>query len=136
MSNDSALDESESFRNEIPQSAPPLRPEDENNRRVSWLHSNALEKVTKQNRLSDFVMDNTIQELVTTKDDAIKEKTNVQTGGQSGEAVQTAKSMHFNAHTSTDSLSMSRSFLDETNADISLINTETHPSGIVLQRSG
>lgn len=129
-------DDCESFRNQIPTSAPPHRPDEENTRRVSWLHSNALEKVTKQNRLSDFVLDNTIQELVTGKEDTLKEKSILAQSSDGPSIENKSKSIHFNAHTSSDSLSMSRSFLDETNADISLINTEANPCGVVLQRSG
>lgn len=128
----------ESFRNQIPTSAPPsagTATDAENARRVSWLHSNALEKATKQNRIPDFVLDNTIQELVTSKDvSATKSK------GFSDESiimpVRSAAQRQFNAQTSSESvLSVSRSFMDDTNPDLSLINTDPNPAGVVLQRS-
>lgn len=119
-------DEVESFRNQIPTSAPIGRA-DENTRRVSWLHSNALEKVTKQNRLSELAMDNTIQELVTSKDDSTSPLSR-----RSISEKAPVKSSHLNAHTSNESIS----FLDETNADVSLLNVEVHPAGIVLKRAG
>lgn len=134
----SVAEEVDSFRNQIPTSAPPLqRLDDDNARRVSWLHSNALEKATKQNRVSELAMDNTIHELVGSKEDARSDTR----GGPAyperrnapEEAARSKATMA--AHTSSDSL-VSRSFLDETNADLSLINTEPHPAGVILQRSG
>lgn len=119
-------DDAESFRNQIPTSVPIARA-DENTRRVSWLHSNALEKVTKQNRISELAMDNTIQELVTSKDD----NSNQLSRRPISEAAP-VKTSHLNAHTSNESIS----FLDETNPDVSLLNLEVHPAGIVLKRTG
>lgn len=121
-----ATDDVESFSNQIPTSLPTART-DENTRRVSWLHSNALEKVTKQNRISELAMDNTIQELVTNKDDS----TSPLMRRPISESVP-SKVSHLNAHTSNESIS----FLDETNSDVSLLNVEAHPCGIVLKRAG
>lgn len=121
-------------------SAPPVsNSEEDNARRVSWLHSNALEKVTKQNRMSELALDNTIQELNTGKDSdgggVLKENTKQleKNVGNKSEFSRPPIKSAFAAHTSTDSVS--RSFLDETNLDISLINTEAHPAGVVLQRA-
>lgn len=88
-------------------------------------------------------MDNTIHELVgTTKEDAaarqearggvvyLERRSNAPDELRSNKATMAA-------HTSSDSMNLtSRSFLDETSADLSLINTDAHPAGVVLQRSG
>lgn len=120
----------ESYRNQIPTTAPQPATDD-NARRVSWLHSNALEKVTKQNRMSDLPMDNTIKELVTaTVDDAV---TTAETNADAAAATASTRSTttHFNANDS-----LSRSFFDDTNADLSLIVHEPNLAGVILQRSG
>ena len=116
------------------------------------MHSNALDKVTKQNRLSDYGFDNTIQELNTGKDAVDVEKpsslldkkssaassgatsTPISGGDREAVSLQTKATTHFNANTSD---SLSRTFLDETNAaDISLIATDnTNPAGVTLKRS-
>ncbi|KXJ76360.1 hypothetical protein RP20_CCG009822 [Aedes albopictus] len=54
----------ESFRNQIPVN--PVEPQSagqDTSRRVSWLQSNALDKVRQSNRLSESVLDTTIKEF-------------------------------------------------------------------------
>lgn len=88
-----------------------------------------------------MAMDNTIHELVGTKEDAAAR--NEARGGvvylerRSNAPDELRSKATMAAHTSSDSMNLtSRSFLDETNADLSLINTDAHPAGVVLQRSG
>lgn len=117
-----------------------------NPRRVSWLRSN-LDKVSHHNRQSDSSANNSIQELVSTA----KAKGAVEKG-TSGSSPKLAdvsignfastssgqKSVRFPAFTANDSILSTRSFLDDTSADLSLIggDNETHPTGITLKRSG
>lgn len=133
---DANLTVDDSFRNQIPTTAPPPQRADEDNaRRVSWLHSNALEKVVKQNRITEEPLDNTINELVGSREGSLPAGRNVflerRVGGDENRAKATMA-----AHTSSDSLGMGQSFLDDTNADLSLINTEANAAGVILQRSG
>lgn len=123
---------------------PTTSTEPENSRRVSWLHSN-LDKVSQQNR-GDTEINTTIQELVSSgksKPSSI-DKLNTSPGilrqdpNRSIISSMQHKTVHFpglglNAN---DSILSTKSFLDDTNADISLINTEPHSAGIILQRSG
>lgn len=121
---------------------PATSSEPENTRRVSWLHSN-LDKVTQQGR-GDTEINTTIQELVSSgksKSSNI-DKLNTSPGilrqdlNRSNISSLQHKSVHFPGLNANDSILSTKSFLDDTNADISLINTEPHPTGIVLQRSG
>lgn len=110
-------------------------PESEITRRVSWLHSN-LEKVSEQNRNTAASLNNTIQELVPANKSS-KSKTDgtdVNRSGQRDEEL--PKTVQFTGMTANDSLLTTKSYLDDTLADISLINTEPHPTGIILQRPG
>lgn len=117
----------------------------ENPRRVSWLRSN-LDKVSHQNRQSDSPVNNTIQELTSSgkSKGASDDGTPVSGSPHSTDLPSdnrpaiSLKSVRFPALTANDSILGSRSFLDDTSADISLINTdaEPHPTGIVLKRSG
>lgn len=117
-----------------------------NPRRVSWLRSN-FDKVPQHNRQSDSSANNSIQELVSTaKAKGAGDK------GPTGSSPQLAevssgnfpstssgqKSVRFPAFSANDSILSTRSFLDDTNADLSLIATENepHPTGITLKRSG
>lgn len=121
-------DGAELYRNQIPTTAPPAGQSDENARRVSWLHSNALDKVSKQNRLADLPIDNTIQELVTAVvDDAV----NAASPTTDTDHMKQQQKTHFNANDS-----LSRSFFDDTNSDLSLIVHEPNSAGVTLQRSG
>lgn len=129
-----------SFRNEIPLTAPNAATSmrlsagaDVGGRRESWLHSNALEKVTKQNQRPDggsgSTLDNTIEELVGSgggsggTGDDVRSATRLSVlqerrGNDNDEQQQHQQQSHgktFAAHTSTDSASCaSRSFLDDT----------------------
>lgn len=136
---------SEKFRSSLPQTT--ASSEFENSRRVSWLHSN-LDKVSQQNRNtdSDATLNNTIQDLVSTgKSKAVLDKLSSSQSSPRQEehsprsgtpSVFQQKSVHFSGLTANDSILSTKSFLDDTNADLSLINTEPHPAGITLQRSG
>ncbi|XP_055550074.1 nuclear pore complex protein Nup98-Nup96 [Wyeomyia smithii] len=53
----------ESFQNQIPVEAQQGTSSQDTSRRVSWLQSNALEKVRQINRMSDSVLDSTIKEF-------------------------------------------------------------------------
>lgn len=110
-------------------------PESEMTRRVSWLHSN-LEKVSEQNRNTDAPFNNTIQELVPTNK-STKNKTDGTDSNRSGQRdEEQSKSVQFSGSTLNDSVSVNKTYLDETVADISLIDTEPHPTGITLTRPG
>lgn len=135
----SPLSSSESRRlSQLPSAAT----EPENPRRVSWLHSN-LDKVAHQNR-GDIEINTTIQDLVSSSKsksgniDKITTSPNIlrQDANRSNISALQHKSVHFPGLNANDSILSTKSFLDDTNADISLINTEPHPTGIVLQRSG
>lgn len=105
-------------------------PESEMTRRVSWLHSN-LEKVSEQNRNADALANNTIQELVPSSK-ATKSKLDVADSNRSGQKDDNnAKSGSLN-----DSLLANKSYLDETIPEFVQIDTEPHPTGIILKRPG
>lgn len=121
---------------------PTIPAEPENSRRVSWLHSN-LDKVSQQNR-ADNEINSTMQDLVSSgklKSGSI-DKLSTSPGilrqdpNRANISSLQHKSVHFPGLNANDSILSTKSFLDDTNADISLINTEPHPTGIVLQRSG
>lgn len=102
-----------------------------NPRRVSWLRSN-LDKVAQR---PESAANNSISELVSsTKSKADKGAA----GGSGGSDIACTilpgkQSVRFAGN---DSILSTRSFLDDTNADISLIESEPHPTGITLKRSG
>lgn len=135
------------FNNQIPTNLPTQGSDQENARRVSWLHSKALEKVAKP-RLSDY-HENTIKELVTTptSKDTItsttkqtsKSTTSSPLIGEHQTAARDINSLTFDlTHTpaSTDSSFASHSFhLDDTNPDLSLINVAPNAAGVVLTRA-
>lgn len=111
-----------------------------NPRRVSWLRSN-LDKVPSHHRQTDSPANNTIHELVSSaKSKGSADKATAGDSGAGGQeaSASTQKSVRFNPLSANDSLLSSRSFLDETNADMSLIGTDTepHPTGITMRRSG
>lgn len=128
----------------------------EGGRRESWLHSNALEKVTKQQqqqRLGDgqAALDNTIAELVSGNEEgagraAVAASASGRTLPVLAERRDNGDEQHQHQHKSADSsLCASRSFLDDTVGtnvgltDASLISVcdgPPHPCGVVLQRSG
>lgn len=120
----------------------PSTSEPDNTRRVSWLHSN-LDKVPQQNR-GDTDINTTMQDLVSSNkaksSNIDKLTTSPSILRQDPNRVNISplqhKSVHFPSLNANDSILSTKSFLDDTNADISLINTEPHPTGIVLQRSG
>lgn len=130
----------ESFRNQIPTSAQPL---ESNIRRVSWLHSNALDKVSKQNRpSSEFAPDNTIKELVNDKE--ILDKSGQRSSNILDKSAMLNDSIismpvklsKVNAQSSNESvLSTTPSYLDESNLDTSTINIESNPAGVILRRA-
>lgn len=140
--NNKSADAGESFRNQIPTTSAQLS--DNNNiRRVSWLHSNALEKVSKQNRASDFLPDNTIKELVNEKeirnDSGQRSPQNIidKSATMLNDSIVSMplKSSRINAQTSNESLlSTTQSFLDESNIDLT-INNEPNPAGVILRRA-
>lgn len=138
-------DAEQTFNNQIPTHASTQNTDQENVRRVSWLHSKALEKAVKP-RLSDF-HENTIKELVTgpSKDQA-KQITKPITASpmssdQQAASVRDSNSLTFdlthpyNTPTSTDSSFASHSFLDDTNPDLSLINVAPNAAGVILTRA-
>lgn len=129
-------DTDDSFRNQIPTTASAL--DNENTRRVSWLHSNALEKVSKQNRASEFTPDNTIKELVAGKensDTARRSSIGDKSSMLNDSIAMPVKMTKINAQTSSESiLSATQSFLDESNVDLSM-NFEPNPAGVVLKRA-
>lgn len=112
----------------------------ESTRRVSWLHSN-LDKVAIKNR-GETDSNTTMQEMVSGKTkSSITDKSNLSPGilrqdtNRSNISLQ-HKNLHFSGLNANDSILSTKSFLEDTNADISLINTEPHPTGIIMQRSG
>lgn len=118
--------------------------EPENTRRVSWLHSN-LEKVSQQNRGAPDA-NTTIQDLVSggkSKSSGI-DKISPSSGILRQDLNRTnisslqQKNIPYTGLNANDSILSTKSFLDDTSADISLINNDytPHPAGITLQRSG
>lgn len=130
ISKDPSTDAEQSFNNQIPTSLPNIDQEN-NTRRVSWLHSKALEKAVKP-RLSDF-HENTIKELVTTKDSAKQVSKPISDHQATGTRELTFDVSHTPA--STDSSFASHSFLDDTNPDLSLINVAPNAAGVILTRA-
>lgn len=116
---------------QVPASANDL----ESTRRVSWLHSN-LDKVSQKNR-GETDANTTMQDLVAGKSKVNdKLSPNVLRQDRANISVLQHKGVHFAGLNANDSILSTKSFLDETNADLSLINTDPHPTGITLQRSG
>lgn len=76
----------ESFHNQIPVHPVEIQPSGSNNqdtsRRVSWLQSNALDKVRQNNRLSETVLETTIKEFAPSSaaQSLVKDKTSVDSG--------------------------------------------------------
>ncbi|KAG4074307.1 hypothetical protein HA402_008716 [Bradysia odoriphaga] len=136
-------DTEQSFSNQIPTNLSAQNTDQENVRRVSWLHSKALEKVAKP-RLSDF-HENTIKELVTTptSKDSTKQISKSTTASPLISEHQVTSTRDINSltfdltHTpaSTDSSFASHSFLDDTNPDLSLINVAPNAAGVILTRA-
>lgn len=117
--------------------------EPENTRRVSWLHSN-LDKVSQKGRC-DNNQNTTIQDLVSSGKSKSSSTDKLTTSPgilrQDQNRTNTSfqqKSVHFPGLNANDSILSTKSFLDDTNTDISLINTDytPHPTGIILTRSG
>lgn len=104
-------------------------------KRVSWLHSN-LDKLSEKNRNSDAPVNNTIQDLVPSNKSTKSKTDSIESnrGGQRDE--EHSKSVQFAASTLNDSVAANKSYLDETIPDISLIEAEPHPTGIILRRPG
>lgn len=116
---------------QLPASATDL----ESTRRVSWLHSN-LDKVNQKNR-GDADVNTTMQDLVAGKSKASdKLSPNILRQDRANISALQHKSVHFPGLNANDSILSTKSFLDETSADLSLINTDPHPTGIILHRSG
>ncbi len=140
-----AADTEHTFNNQIPTNLSTQNTDQENVRRVSWLHSKALEKAVKP-RLSDF-HENTIKELVTSPSPKESSKQmSKQTGASplSGGEHQAGRDSNlltfdlthqYNTPASTDSSFASHSFLDDTNPDLSLINVAPNAAGVILTRS-
>lgn len=140
-----ATDTDQSFSNQIPTTVPTSNTDQENVRRVSWLHSKALEKAVKP-RLSDF-HENTIKELVTAPSKESSSATSKQIGTSSinsehqptrttdSHLLQLDLTHNYNTPTSTDSSFASHSFLDDTNPDLSLINVAPNAAGVILTRA-
>ncbi|XP_055590552.1 LOW QUALITY PROTEIN: nuclear pore complex protein Nup98-Nup96 [Uranotaenia lowii] len=151
----------ETFQNQIPtepQSAGSGNPLD-SSRRVSWLQSNALDKVRQSNRLSESVLESTIKEfaptsasaqstatsLATTKEGSLDSPPPSQASGSTGKKDPVSTSSPVNVNDSLLS-SSNRSFLNDTTnatADISAVSSsatelegDPHPTGIVLRRIG
>lgn len=130
-------DAEQTFNNQIPTNLSTQNTDPDNVRRVSWLHSKALEKAVKP-RLSDF-HENTIKELVTTPSKESSKQTSKPTSGEH-QATSARDSTfdlthQYNTPTSTDSSYASHSFLDDTNPDLSLINVAPNAAGVVLARA-
>lgn len=89
-----------------------------NGRQVSWLHSK-LDKVSQQNHTNLKVSPMLL----------------LQNSNQSNISSMQQKYTHIHGLNANDNILSSKSFLNDTNADISFIGTEPHPTGIVLQRS-
>lgn len=107
----------------------------ESTRRVSWLHSN-LDKVNQKNR-GDGDANTTMQDLVAGKaKPGDKQSPNVLRQDRANISALQHKNIHFGGLNANDSILSTKSFLDETSADLSLINTDPHPTGITLHRSG
>lgn len=123
---------------------PSTSSEPDNPRRVSWLHSNLDKVPQQQHRSGDNEINTTMQDLVSigksksNSTDKLSTSPGIlrQDANRANIPSLQHKSVHFPGLNANDSILSTKSFLDDTNADISLINTEPHPTGIVLQRSG
>lgn len=108
-------------------------------RRVSWLHSN-LDKVAQQNLEAKIAMQGLVSSGKIKSSNFEKHGTSPsilhQDLNRSNISALQHKNVHFPGLNANDSILSTKSFLDDTNADISLINTDPHPTGIILQRSG
>lgn len=125
------LNSTENFQNIISNS-PIISSDGDTSRRVSWLTTNALDKVRQNQRtISESVLETTLSELVSDK--------GLMKSGNKLPTTQESSSPNspggFGAHTSGDSQIMNRSCFDESQHDFS-INYEPHPTGIVLRRHG
>lgn len=136
-------DTEQTFNNQIPTNASIQNSDQENVRRVSWLHSKALEKAVKP-RLSDF-HENTIKELVNVPSrESLKQASKPMSASPLSAEHQTTSARdnitfdltnQYNTPASTDSSFASHSFLDDTNPDLSLINVAPNPAGVILTRA-
>lgn len=155
----------DSFRNQIPADPVDVQQPGSSNpdtsRRVSWLQSNALDKVRQSNRLSESVMESTIKEYgpstaqsasasSITRDTSIDSGSSPSNGSTVGATVGGGKQdiIGSSAINMNDTLlsSTNRSFLNDTTAnatgmgDLSSTSiqeeVEPHPTGIVLRRPG
>lgn len=135
-------DTEQTFNNQIPTNLSSQNTDQENVRRVSWLHSKALEKAVKP-RLSDF-HENTIKELVTAPSKESSKQTSKPISASAiGSEHQAANirdstfdlTHQYNTPASTDSSFASHSFLDDTNPDLSLINVAPNAAGVILTRA-
>lgn len=133
------LNSTENFQNIISNS-PIISSDGDTSRRVSWLTTNALDKVRQNQRsITDSVLETTLSELVSSDKGGL-----MKSGGGGGgnnklpttqECSPNSPGGGFGAHTSGDSQIMNRSCFDESQHDFS-INYEPHPTGIVLRRHG
>lgn len=145
----------ESFQNQIPTDPLPPNPQNpDTSRRVSWLQSNALDKVrqAQQRGLSESVLDSTLKEFAPTSNPTIAAQSKDPEPDSPAPAPSTSAAAKKDSVSSTspinmnDSLLSNRSFLNETvNAtvtDLSAVSVsadeagEPHPTGIVLRRAG
>lgn len=127
-----------------------MNPDSESTRRESWLNINGLEKMKQINRISELspsLNDNTLLEYKSsdTNINRNSEKLSLSHGNSSEILNPLGMSPggtrgspgRFAAQTSSDSLILNTSFVNESNsiADVNT-NYEPHPTGIILNRSG
>ncbi|KAJ6638700.1 Nuclear pore complex protein Nup98-Nup96 [Pseudolycoriella hygida] len=129
----------QTFNNQIPTNPSTQSADQENVRRVSWLHSKALEKAVRP-RLSDY-HENTIKELVTVPSKETTKQTSTTPAGAELQATSPRDSnitidlTQHNTLASTESSFVTHSFLDDTNTDLSLINVAPNAAGVTLTRA-
>lgn len=114
----------------LPAALKTMTEDQDNTRRVSWLRSN-VEKIPPQNRNTDAPLNSTIQELLPTNKS--RAKSDDASPKLFAPSVFGGKTVQFSAN---DSILSTRSYLDETSADVSIINTDPHPARITLIRPG
>lgn len=161
-------DSKETFQNQIPVNPTDPQPSSsssgqDTSRRVSWLQSNALDKVRQNNRLSESVLDSTIKEFAPAAAAPSKEPSldspvspsPTGTGPSSSAAAGSTAAAKRDSVSSTSPINMNDSLLSTSNrsattflnetvnatvTDLSAVSVsedaEPHPTGIVLRRAG
>lgn len=135
------------LQNKVSQSSSPLlTSKDDDNRRESWLHPRALEKLREQNRneQGEFTPDNSLSELLPRASSTHAQIGKSQQQQQQQQKVidhqelrrQSLSNSLQSSDVSHDNSLTNKSYDDNRNNESSIVNMEPHPTGIVLHRTG